>query len=330
VAHAIEGCGLRKSFARKRSIREIGISPFARAERLRALQGVDLQVRPGEIFGLLGPNGAGKTTLLKIFACLILPDEGQALVDGTDTTNENAVKRKIGLVNSDERSFYWRISGRENMRFFARLHDVERGRTESRINELLERVDMLGAADRPFSDYSSGMKQRVAIARALLHDPPIVLMDEPTRSLDPSSALAVRAFIHDELRRRDGKTIVIASHNLHEIEDLADRIAILVGGKIRHVGTVSDNTRLGVDEQRFALEVAACSTPLAGPIRIDSDRTEDGVRKVELALVADGTLDELLRALIRDGFVIRACDRIESDLEQAFARLVEGSTGTER
>jgi ABC-2 type transport system ATP-binding protein len=323
---AIEGSGLEKSFVKKRSILQIATRPFQRARRVDALRGIDLQIRQGEIFGLLGPNGAGKTTLLKIFSCLILPDRGRAVIDGTETTHENVVKRRIGLVHSDERSFYWRLTGRENMRFFAVLYDVPRADAETRIEQLLLRVDMLQASDRPFSDYSSGMKQRMAIARAMLHDPPILLMDEPTRSLDPSTAMELRSFILNELKPREGKTILIASHNLRELETLADRIAVLVQGKIRRVGTVGEVKQLGVDEQRFVLELEPGAQPLSGPCRVHSDETVEGVRKVTLTLDQGARLDELLRVLLDAGFAIRACDRVEPDLEQAFCRLV-GAAG---
>src|SRR6185436_615434 len=121
---AIEGFELHKSFAKKRSLAELFTRPFGAPGRTDALRGVDLHVKTGEIFGLLGPNGAGKTTLVKIFSCLILPDRGRALIGGRDVSDENTVKPMLGLVHSDERSFYWRLSGRENLRFFARLYDV--------------------------------------------------------------------------------------------------------------------------------------------------------------------------------------------------------------
>ena len=325
----IEGAGLEKTFVKQRSIRELITQPFRRAERIHALCGVDLAVREGEIFGLLGPNGAGKTTLLKIFACLVLPDRGKAIVGGWDTRQENAVKKQIGLVNSDERSFYWRLSGLENLRFFAQLYDVPRKRTEERVHELLERVDMLDAADRPFSGYSSGMKQRMAIARAMLHDPPILLMDEPTRSLDPAASLALRHFILTELRQRSGKTIVLASHNLHEVEALADRVAILVRGRIRQTGTVPEVRRWGVREQTFRIELDAADTFPTGPFRTVSETTADGARRVVVALDEGSRLDDLLRALLDRGVSIRACDRVESDLEAAFSRILEAEENKE-
>ncbi len=324
---AIAGKGLHKTFVKKRSLRELMAHPFKRAERVHALRGVNLEVREGEIFGLLGPNGAGKTTLLKILSCLVLPDQGRALIGGEDTVHEQRVKPQIGLVNSDERSFYWRLSGRENMRFFARLYDVPGKMVESRIQELMEQVHIADAADRPFSDYSSGMKQRVAIARALLHDPPVLLMDEPTRSLDPAAALALRRFILDVLMRRDGRTVLLATHHLTEAEALCDRLAILVKGRVREVGTVAELRRWGVRERRFRLVTAADQGPISGPFRVIEDATISGERRIDIALDNGVGLDDLLRSLIGAGVSFRACDRIEPDLESAFSRIVEAGEG---
>jgi ABC-2 type transport system ATP-binding protein len=322
VDYAIEGFQLEKSFAKKRSIRDLMATPLKPAARVRALDGVDLHVKTGEIFGLLGPNGAGKTTLVKILSCLVLPDRGRALIDGVDVRHENKVKPRLGLVHSDERSFYWRLSGRDNLKFFARLYDVPGKRIKSRIDELLVKVDLVEAADRPFSGYSSGMKQRLAIARALLHDPPILLMDEPTRSLDPAACLSLRAFIRDELKHRDGKTILLATHNLREAETLCDRIAILVKGSVRQTGTVAEVRRWGVDERQFRLDVTNWRDDIQGPFRVVSVERINGIRRVVVALDGDGRLNDVLGAVMSEGCVIHACDRVEPDLEEAFARLL--------
>jgi ABC-2 type transport system ATP-binding protein len=323
VTFAVEASGLEKTFFKRRSIRSLILHPFRRPEPVKALRGVDLQVREGEIFSLLGPNGAGKTTLLKILSCLVLPDRGRAVVGGHETRREYLVKKRIGLVHSDERSFYWRLSARENLRFFARLYDVPGRKIEGRVEELLRRVDLLDAADRPFSDYSSGMKQRVAIARALLHDPPILLMDEPTRSLDPVSSLSLRAFILDELSRCDGKTIVLATHNLREAEAVSDRIAILVKGKVRQLGTVREIRKWGVREERFRLELEGMGGELRGPFRTISDETEAGARSLTVVLDPEARLGEMLSSLIAAGAVIKSCDRLEPDLEEAFSRIMK-------
>jgi ABC-2 type transport system ATP-binding protein len=320
--YAIEGFQIEKSFAKKRSLTDLLTKPFASPGRIDALRGVDLHVKTGEIFGLLGPNGAGKTTLVKILSCLVLPDRGRALIRGVDVRHENKVKPWLGLVHSDERSFYWRLSGRDNLRFFARLYDVPGRRIESRIDELLQKVDLADAASRRFSDYSSGMKQRLAVARALLHDPPVLLMDEPTRSLDPSASLSLRALIRDELKARDGKTILLATHNLREAEVLCDRIAILVQGTVRQIGTVAEVRRWGIDERQFRLEVANWNDGITGPFRVVTAERLNGIRRVVVALDGDGRLDDVLKAVIAQGGAIHSCDRIEPDLEEAFSRLL--------
>jgi len=324
---AIEGHGLEKSFVKKRGFYELLREPFGKAERIDALRGVDLAVRTGEILALLGPNGAGKTTLLKIFSSLILPDKGHATVAGHDTIHEKLVKRHLGLVNSDERSFYWRLTARQNLQFFARLYDVPGKRINSRIDELLARVDMTDAADRPFSGYSSGMKQRIAIARALLHDPPILLMDEPTSSLDPASARKFRRFVVDELNGRDGKTVVLASHNLREVEVLAHRVAILVAGKMRQVGTVDEVRHWGVQQHRYQLTLAVETMP-AGPFEVLERDTVDGRHRFLITLEPQAELPQLLDVLHAAGIAVFGCDRVEPDLEEAFSRIVDADDGS--
>ena len=325
--YAIEGFQLEKSFAKRRSFKDLITRPFADPGHVEALRGVDLHVKTGEIFGLLGPNGAGKTTLVKILSCLVLPDRGRALIGGCDVRHENKVKPQLGLVHSDERSFYWRLTGRDNLRFFARLYDVPGSRIESRIDELLDKVNLEAAASRRFSDYSSGMKQRLAIARALLHDPPVLLMDEPTRSLDPAASMSLRALIRDELKGRDRKTILLATHNLREAEALCDRIAILVEGTVRQVGTIAEVRRWGIDERQFRLEVSHWRDEIAGPFRVVSSERIDGIGRVTVALDGDGRLDDVLKAVMAQGGTIHSCDRIEPDLEEAFSRLLAEQTG---
>jgi len=293
---------------------------------LTAVDDLSFNVAADEITAIIGPNGAGKTTLLKILSSLILPDAGYAKVGGHDTIHENRVKRLLGLVNSDERSFYWRLSARQNLRFFARLYDVPGKQIDSRIDMLLSRVDMTEAADRPFSGYSSGMKQRIAIARALLHDPPILLMDEPTSSLDPASARKFRRFVVDELNGRDGKTVVLASHNLREVEVMAHRVAILVAGKMRQVGTVDEVRRWGVHQRRYQVTLAVDTLPV-GPFEILARETSEGRNRFLLALEASAELPQLLDFLHTRGIAVFGCDRVEPDLEEAFSRIVDADDG---
>jgi ABC-2 type transport system ATP-binding protein len=245
-------------------------------------------------------------------------------VQGHDVRREQAVKRLLGLVNTDERSFYWRLNARENLQFFAVLYGVPRERRADRIEELLERVDLREAAGRPFSGYSSGMKQRMAIARALLHDPPILLMDEPTRSLDPASQLSLRRFIADELSGRDRKTILLATHNLREAEALCDRIAIVAGGRIVEVGTVERIRSLGIRATRYRLTVDRWPDGLSGPfadVRIDR---RGGIVRATISLDDEVDVGEALRPVLEAGVRVVSCERMEFDLEDAFSRVLEG------
>jgi ABC-2 type transport system ATP-binding protein len=329
VSTAIQCEGVEKTFVKARSLRQLITRPLGRGDPVHALRGVDLQVARGEILGLLGPNGAGKTTLIKILSCLILPDRGSVRVGGADTNDENRVKRQIGLVHSDERSFYWRLTARDNLRFFARLYDLPGPRIDARIAELLRVVDMGDAADRPFSGYSSGMKQRIGIARALLHDPPILLMDEPTRSLDPVSSAELRRFVREELRDRYGKTVLLATHDLAEAEQLADRVAILVHGRVRQIGSVDEVRGWGVNGREFLLELEPGSGRLEGPFSVVLDETAAGRRTVRVMLHDGAELNDLLRPLIERGITIARCDRVEQDLESAFARALKLDEGTD-
>ncbi|MCH7779655.1 MAG: ABC transporter ATP-binding protein [Acidobacteria bacterium] len=200
--------------------------------------------------------------------------------------------------------------------------EVSIGR-EAMVSEI---YDMVDEADRPFSGYSSGMKQRIAIARALLHDPPILLMDEPTSSLDPASARKLRRFILDELNGRDGKTVVLASHNLREVEMLAHRVGILVAGKMREVGTVDEVRRWGVHQRRYQLTLAVDTLPV-GPFEVLARETGEGRNRFLLALEASAELPQLLDFLHTRGIAVFGCDRVEPDLEDAFSRIVDAENG---
>jgi len=205
------------------------------------VDGVDLLVRKGEVFGILGPNGAGKTTLIKILCTLILPTGGTARINGFDLEKESGkVREAIGLVTTDERSFYWRLTGRQNLEFFASLHNFYSNDAREMVDDLLGVVDLRYAADERFLNYSAGMKQKMAIARGLLNDPAVLFMDEPTRSLDPGAAQNLRDFIKEVIVKERGKTIFVSTHNLEEAEELCDRVAIFDDGRIKVVGSPAD------------------------------------------------------------------------------------------
>jgi len=333
--------GLCKSFSSRRKISELIRHPLTKGRKIVALQGVDLEVRQGEIFGLLGPNGAGKTTLLKILSSLVLPDAGEARVNGCDIMqDEMGVRRAIGYVTSDERSFYWRLSGRQNLIFFARLFHVPAAIISERVDSLLRRVELQAKGNEPFSAFSSGMKQRLAIARALLHDPPILFLDEPTRSLDPVTARHIREFIRDKLAGEGGKTILMATHNLHEAAGLCHRMAILNRGQVRRVGRLDEFRALFAAHRTYRIDLDR-QVNLEGVGRLVSDNAdgeENGAPRdtadshrvrllVELDQDSDGALSALMARLATSGARVLEFTRQEPSLEDIFDRLFsEGST----
>jgi ABC-2 type transport system ATP-binding protein len=208
-----------------------------RPPRKPVLHGIDLKVRRGELLGLLGPNGAGKTTLLKSLATLAIPDAGRVVIDGVDVARRPLeAKRKIGLCISEERSFYYRLTARANLEFFGSLVGLRGAALTRRVEEVIEQVDLGFAIDRRFSGFSSGMRQRLTVARALLGDPPVVLLDEPTRAVDPVHAEELRHFIRHDLVSVLGKTVILATNLLEEAWRICDRVAVVSGGRIVALG----------------------------------------------------------------------------------------------
>lgn len=223
--------------------------PTWKQEKIRALDGVSFKVRRGSVFGLLGTNGAGKTTLIKIIYNLLIPTSGGVLVQGADPLHHGRkIRNRMGMVNSEERSFYWRISGRRNLEFWASLHDMDPSSASRRIDELGELLQISGFLDVPFSDYSTGMRQKTAVARALLHDPEILLMDEPTRSLSPEAAYPLQDFIQKELVQERGKTVLLATQDMIEAERLCSDIAVLHTGRLLFLGPLAELMRQGKQE----------------------------------------------------------------------------------
>ncbi len=201
-----------------------------------ALRGVSLEIRRGEVFGLIGRNGAGKTTLTKIMATMVQPTSGTALIFGCDSVrDEEKVRGLVGLATAEERSFYWRLTVEQNLTFFARLYGFTDAEARGRIAELLEQFELGENYNTRFGELSTGNKQRVAFARAMLPRPPLLLLDEPTRSLDPLAAARMRELI-TKLAQAE-VTILLTSHNLAEIEELCGRVAVITRGVIRAIDT---------------------------------------------------------------------------------------------
>jgi len=202
------------------------------------LRGVSLEARPGEIFGLLGPNGAGKTTTLRVICTLLAPDAGSVEVLGFDTrTAPEEVRRRVGVVTA-EFGVYPRLSARENIAYFAELSGVLDGELDRKVDAVIERLDMGSFARQRAESLSSGQKQKVAIARAIVHDPPVLMFDEPTSNLDVLASREVREFMVESRGR--GKCVIFSTHVLHDAERLCDRLTIIHQGRVVASGTTAE------------------------------------------------------------------------------------------
>lgn len=225
---------ITKSFPTSRAL--LRLSRRQDRSRVEVLENVTLQVRAGEIMGLVGSNGAGKTTLLEILATVQRPTSGGALVGGYDLVAEaDAVKRLVGYCPSTSESFYPRLTGGANLEFFAALHGMSPREARSRTDRVLEMIRATELRGVIFQRCSAGMKQKIGLARALLADPPILLLDEPTRSLDPASQRELQDLLRRTLVDALKKTVLLVTHNLTEAEQICDRIALLRNGTVAGV-----------------------------------------------------------------------------------------------
>ena len=211
-------------------------SMFGKRQEVQALKGINFSVDSGKVFGLLGPNGSGKTTTMRILATLLTPTSGKAIVHGFDSyKNPAEVRNRIGLILGGERGLYGRLTGRENLKYFAVLNKMSKNKTEKRVMEVLNQVNLTEAADMKTETYSRGMKQRLHIARGLLTNPDVILMDEPTIGLDPEGAHELRSLIPK--MTESGKSVIMTTHYMFEADELSDSIAILLKGSIVAMGT---------------------------------------------------------------------------------------------
>src|SRR5690349_4275155 len=301
-----------------------------RAETVRALTDVTWDVRSGEFFGLLGENGAGKTTLFKILATLVVPDAGEAIVNGLDVVRSpSRVREILAPVIADERSLNWRLSARENLRLFAALHSLRGAAAERRIDELLALVKLVEAADRAVSGFSSGMKQRLLVARTLLSRPSVLLLDEPTRSLDPISAREFRRFLREDVALAQGCTVLLATHNAEEAFELCDRVGVLHRGLLIAMGQTPELAR-EVGEDRFAIWIrpadqSAIDTLAARGVMSGVKVMEDvdGWSRIECDL--RGGLDgaaEAIAFLALCGVSVARCEPVKLSLADLLERVL--------
>jgi ABC-2 type transport system ATP-binding protein len=230
---ALEAADVRKKFVVR------GWIPGRPRASVDALRGATVAVAHGTIHGVIGPNGSGKSTLLRILATLVIADGGQARVDGHDVlVEERAVRRMIGFTTGEERSLYWRLTARQNLEFAAALHRLRR--PAQAIGHALGLVGLAADGDRPVSGFSQGMSRRLGLARAILHEPPVLLLDEPTRSLDPTARAEFQEVLRT-LRREKGVTTLLTTHDLGEAAAVCDRVSVLLGGRfVEHVHSVDE------------------------------------------------------------------------------------------
>jgi ABC-type multidrug transport system ATPase subunit len=210
-----------------------------RGPAVRALDDVSFALPKGSILAILGPNGAGKTTLLKILSTLIVPNTGTVTVNGLHLgKDDDRIKGSIGLVTSSERGFYPRLTGRQNLEFFAALYGFSGKRALARTSELYK-LFKIDYQNKRFDSYSTGMQQNFALMRALIHEPELLLLDEPTKSLDYTAALGLRTFIKERLVKEQKKTVIFTTHHMDEAVDFADLFMILHKGKVYAFGTLA-------------------------------------------------------------------------------------------
>jgi ABC-2 type transport system ATP-binding protein len=244
----VEANNLRKVFPQKRAKRNarwwerLRPGNNAPSEPFVAVHDVSFSIEEGEIFGLLGPNGAGKTTTIRMLSTLLEPTGGTATINGYDIARQaGLVRQNLGAVLTGERSIYWKLTGRENLQYFAALYHIPPAISKERVQYLLQRLDLVHKADERVERYSSGMKQRIAIAKALLANPPVLLLDEPTIGLDPQSARNLRDLILEI--KHEGRTILLTTHYMEEADLLSDRVGIIDGGKIIALDTPTNLKR---------------------------------------------------------------------------------------
>ncbi|MCB9422974.1 MAG: ABC transporter ATP-binding protein [Ardenticatenaceae bacterium] len=299
-------------------------------KEVTAVDDISFTVQPGELFGLLGPNGAGKTTTVKMLTTLLLPTGGSARILGYDVvTQADQLRPRIGFIFGGERGLYWRLSGMDNLRYFASLYHMEPAVTKQRIPYLLEMVGLAGRANEKVEGYSRGMKQRLHIARTLLHDPEILFLDEPTIGLDPVGARELREVIRN--LQSEEKTILLTTHYMFEADALCQRLAVIKDGRIVAHGSPEALKQDVQDLSVVEVELFGVSEVILDQLRaqpyVDTVSVENRNQKQALFIQSPRgaeVVSDILRLL--DGTRIGKVAVREPTLEDAYVRLVGGDT----
>ena len=297
-----------------------------RALDVEAVRGVSFAIEEGELYGLLGPNGAGKTTTIKMLITLLIPTSGTARVLGHDVVDDAQwVRSHIGYVFGGERGLYERLSGLDNLRYFAELYGVEARLQRRRIDELLELVGLDGREQERVEGYSRGMKQRLHVARGLLHDPPVVFLDEPTIGLDPVGARELRALIAS--LAEGGKTVLLTTHYMFEADALCDRIAVIARGRIVAEGTPGELKSQVAEGHVVEVETFGIDEPALARVRSLSGVRSVSVEEREQAqmlIVQSAPGSDVTAGILGslDGTTVGRVSAREPTLEDAYVALV--------
>jgi ABC-2 type transport system ATP-binding protein len=290
--------------------------------RIAAVRGVDFEIGPGETYGLLGPNGAGKTTSISIVAGLLEADAGEVLVGGERlTTRTIAPKRLVGLV-PQELAVYPDLTARENLRFFGRLYGLNRAELALRVDRVLETVGLTDRADDPAKEYSGGMKRRLNIAIGLLHEPMLLILDEPTVGVDPQSRNAILESV--EGLAGEGMAVLYTTHYMEEAERLCDRVGIIDAGEIKAEGDRRSLTALIGEKDRIVVETAGHGDSVADRLRALPSVASATAVDHRIELLVDGaaeTLSSVFGLLSAAGVSVTSLQVIEPDLEAVFLHL---------
>jgi len=309
-----------------------------RIPRTQVLFDVNLRVERGELVGLLGPNGAGKSTLLKLLATLTTPDRGRMTIDGVDVAAEPLeAKRRLALCTSDERSFYFRLTARQNLEFFGALAGLAGKPLRERIADCIERVDLTSHLDRRVGGFSSGMRVRLTVARALLGDPSVLFFDEPTRAVDPVHAEDIRSLIRRDLVERAGKTVIVATNLLEEAWEICDRVAVVNHGRIVALGPPRELDRDLNAVARYRVTLAEVDDDLIARTRtipgvrdLRVVRSEKGVDlDVELE-PQPGALGALMRAVSWHGADLRDFRAVDPEAIDIFRKVTSDEADERR
>lgn len=308
------------------------VKKFKRGKGLKkreifAVDKANFVIPEGELFGLLGPNGAGKTTLVRCIATLLIPDQGSIKILGKDiATHSLQCRRQLGLLTSGERSLYWKLSARDNLKFFAALYGLDNKERDKRIDYLMELLELKDVQHERIEKYSSGMKQKISLARALIHNPQVLLLDEPTLGLDPQFARFLRNFIKTTLNHEQKKTILLTTHYMDEADELCERIAFINHGKIVDCKTPYEYKRDLPHSEILDLKCTDIQNPndLANPIQSIRTvekvvtNTQDGITNIKIILPrAEPILSDLIE-LVRQKGKILAIDVKQPTLEDVF------------